>query len=222
MDNPGFFAVVPANVRYCEDLKPNAKLLYGEITALCNKDGYCWAENSYFAGLYNVSTETVSRWISQLHSFGFISVELIKSEGNKRKITIDNNVNSYRRKSQDLLTKKSIPLDKKSKSYIRINNTINNTNNREGTPLSFLEKNYPSRYEVLIMNYQSKIKDFHKAVEAVNLTIVKEQLEWVPDVIDSRCRLFFNRWVENQIRYEAPVQTTETDNQNKIYKQNRF
>ena len=71
-DNPGYFSVIPANVRYDVELCPNAKLLYGEITALCNKKGYCWATNRYFARLYQVSTVAVSTWINQLVKKGYI------------------------------------------------------------------------------------------------------------------------------------------------------
>lgn len=71
-DNPGYFSVIPANVRYDLELCPNAKLLYGEITALCNKKGYCWATNRYFARLYQVSTVAVSTWINQLVKKGYI------------------------------------------------------------------------------------------------------------------------------------------------------
>jgi len=75
--SPTYYAVIPASVRYSK-LKPNAKLLYGEITALSNKEGYCFATNRYFADLYGVTKNTVSLWVSQLNKLGFVSIELIK------------------------------------------------------------------------------------------------------------------------------------------------
>lgn len=74
---PSYYAIIPAEVRY-SNLKPNAKLLYGEITALSSKEGYCFATNNYFAKLYNVTKNTISLWVSQLNKEGFITVELIK------------------------------------------------------------------------------------------------------------------------------------------------
>ena len=75
-----YYAIIPATVRYNKDLKPNEKLLYGEITALANRYGYCYAQNRYFAELYNVSIETVSRWLSHLQKLGFIKIEIRRNE----------------------------------------------------------------------------------------------------------------------------------------------
>jgi hypothetical protein len=47
-----FCAVIPTDVRYDDRLPQGAKLLYGEITALCNMKGFCWSRNPYFANLY--------------------------------------------------------------------------------------------------------------------------------------------------------------------------
>ena len=38
-EQPGFWALIPASVRYDKELPPNAKLLYGEVTALSDKLG---------------------------------------------------------------------------------------------------------------------------------------------------------------------------------------
>ena len=53
-----YYAIIPANVRYDERLKLLSRMLYGEITALSNEKGYCWANNKYFGTLYKVSIQT--------------------------------------------------------------------------------------------------------------------------------------------------------------------
>lgn len=83
-EHRSYYAIIPANIRYDTRLMPNAKLLYGEITALCNEKGYCWASNDYFADLYNVKKETISRWVSDLEKFGYIRRSIVFKEGTKQ------------------------------------------------------------------------------------------------------------------------------------------
>lgn len=82
LEQPSYYAIIPANVRYA-DITPNAKLLYGEITALSSKNGCCSASNEYFANLYNVSKISISKWISELVKNGFIASEITYKEGSK-------------------------------------------------------------------------------------------------------------------------------------------
>lgn len=77
MENPSYFAIIPAKVRYDKNLVLGARMLYGEITALCNKEGYCWASNKYFAELYGISVGTASSWVNSLVKCGYISSEII-------------------------------------------------------------------------------------------------------------------------------------------------
>lgn len=72
---PSYYAVIPADVRYDDHLKPNAKLLYGEISALIGADGYCFAGNGYFATLYGLTERTISALISTLEDQGYISIK---------------------------------------------------------------------------------------------------------------------------------------------------
>ena len=78
-----YYAIIPANVRYDKDLSANCKLLYGEITALCNENGYCLATNEYFANLYGVSIRSITSWISTLINKGYIFSEIVYRQGSK-------------------------------------------------------------------------------------------------------------------------------------------
>ena len=132
-----YYAIIPANVRYDKDLAPNAKLLYGEITALCNEKGYCWATNQYFADLYKVSKITISRWISTLNKKGYISIDTLYREGTKELIgrhiyivntPINKNVNRYIKNDLEGVNKiVNTPINKNVKeNNTSINNTFNN------------------------------------------------------------------------------------------------
>lgn len=145
---PGYYAVIPADVRYNKKLSSGSKLLYGEITALCNKEGYCWASNSYFSELYGCVPQTISNWIQELISENFIRTENFPDRGNLRhiylnltrnqesfdfeqKTTIQNNYIVSKENGE--LSKNFIDLSKKnielSKNFISMNNTINTTSN---------------------------------------------------------------------------------------------
>ena len=80
---PTYYAIISAEVRYDKNLSANAKLLYGEITCLTNENGFCFATNKYFADLYDKSKVTISKWISELVSSGYLSTSYTYKEGSK-------------------------------------------------------------------------------------------------------------------------------------------
>lgn len=131
METPGYYAVIPASVRYDPRLKPNEKLLYGEITALSRKDGYCFATNRYFASLYRVTKETVSHWVSHLQELGYVGVDMVYTEtgavGMRRIILFPENLpGPLRKKEGPPLRKKETPPCEKTQGTI-YNNTRKNT-----------------------------------------------------------------------------------------------
>ena len=80
MEKLNYFAIMPAKVRYDENLKPMEKLIYSEITVLTNFKGYCYATNSYFAKLYGVHKNSICTWISNLVKYGYLKVEYVLKE----------------------------------------------------------------------------------------------------------------------------------------------
>jgi len=72
-EKPNYYAIIPAEVRYSKALIPNAKLLYAEITALCNMNGKCTASTEYFCRLYEVSKVSVQKWLKNLEDNNHIS-----------------------------------------------------------------------------------------------------------------------------------------------------
>lgn len=158
-EHRSYYAIIPANVRYDKRLKPNTKLLYGEITALCNERGFCWAGNEYFADLYGVNKETISRWVSDLIKFGYLNREIIYKEGTNQIINRYLRINQY-----PIDEKRNTPIDEKVKdNNTSINNTFNNTK-------EYIRELPPSK--------KSKAKPIrHKYGEYKNVLLSDEQME---------------------------------------------
>ena len=83
-EKPNYYAIIPAEVRYSKALTPNAKLLYAEITALCNMNGKCTASTEYFCRLYEVSRGAVQNWLKMLDDNGYIQRTVIYKQGTKQ------------------------------------------------------------------------------------------------------------------------------------------
>ena len=174
-EQPSYYAVIPSHVRYCEKLGYAERLLYGEITALTGKDGYCFASNKYFAELYHVTIPTISKWISHLNKYGFIKVEIIRSEKNEvleRRIFIIDNSNRN-------ITSDTYKLNNKYPSYsnseypyylddkdpINRNLKYNNINNRIDRLFNFILNNKGEIPEKMTLDQIKRLKELLQRLE---------------------------------------------------------
>ena len=167
MTKPNYYAIIPSEVRY-SNLKPNAKLLYGEITALSGKLGYCYATNNYFAELYDVSKNTISSWISDLKKLGFITV--IVERNNKKQII---------KRCIGITKKMDSPIHKKMKGN---NTSINNTSNinitKEKFILEVMTFNYPKDMLEDFINYWTEGKKKMRYQKQSTFEIKLRLLRW--------------------------------------------
>jgi DNA-binding transcriptional regulator YhcF (GntR family) len=186
MQKPNYYAIIPSEVRY-SSLKPNAKLLYGEITALSNKTGYCFASNNYFAELYNVSKNTVSRWIGDLKKLGFITIQ-IERNSNKQ-IT---------KRIIGIVQKVDTPNDIKVKdNTTRINNTSTNIYIKEKFVNEVKSFDYPEEMLEDFINYWTEGK--------------KKMRFQKQSTFEIKLRLL--RWSKNTKKWDKPKTMSKIDSQ---------
>ncbi|OTO14113.1 hypothetical protein A5882_002537 [Enterococcus sp. 4E1_DIV0656] len=158
-----YFAIIPANVRYDKKLTANAKLLYGEITALANEKGYCWAGDRYFAELYGVSKTTIQSWIKALTDNGYITKELIYREGTKEILNRYIRIVAYPTQ-ENLGTPTQENLRDNNTSF---NNTFNKTNKEEVETSS---RKYSDEHFRLASKLQNNLMDdFPKEMKKADL-----------------------------------------------------
>ena len=191
-ETPNYYAIIPANVRYA-DLKPNAKLLYGEITALSNKHGFCFASNKYFADLYKVNKNTISSWISDLKNYGFVTVK------------IERNVNNQiTKRCIGILKKMDNPIHEKLKyNNTSINTTSNNIYIKEKFLNDVMLFDYPEEMKLDFINYWTE-----KSSDRLNAKM-RYQKQATFDV-----KLRLDRWAKNSAKWDnKKTSTSKLDSQ---------
>lgn len=189
-EHRSYYAIIPANIRYDTRLMPNAKLLYGEITALCNEKGYCWASNDYFADLYNVKKETISRWVSDLEKFGYIRRSIVFKEGTKQII------NRYIFLNQEGIDEKiNTPIDEKVKDN---NTSINNTNNTNVHSVKKLRDDFEKLWKLYPRKKgkEAAFKHYKKAIKSGSSN--KEIQE---GILEYQKEIKFNQITEEYIKH---------------------
>ncbi|MDU2290788.1 MAG: conserved phage C-terminal domain-containing protein [Clostridium celatum] len=202
MAEANYYAIIPANVRYDSELSDKAKLLYGEITALTNKEGYCWASNSYFAELYGVKILCIKRNIKDLVDKGYLKSVLIydgKLVKERRlylssNIVIPNYENDYGIKKD---TRGGIKKDTRGgiKKDTDNNTSINNTSiNIYSQVIDYLNKKAETKYR----STTKKNKDLIKA--RLNEGFTKEDFI---KVIDNKVKEWANTDMQKYLRPET-------------------
>ena len=128
-DKPSFYGILPASVRYDKRVKPMARILFADITALANAKGYCNASNKTLGEWHEVAPETASRWVSNLKKTGHIEIVEIKEGKNiiERRIYPISNAAPIDKKINRVLTKTSRGYCQKDQDPIDKNVKENNT-----------------------------------------------------------------------------------------------
>ena len=208
----GYFAVIPATVLFNNELKPNEKLLYALITALSNKEGYCYASNKYLGEKLNVDPQTVSRWIGNLRKYNYLVIDIIRNEKQEiiqRKI-YPNDVPYLLNNRYPYILNNQESIDEKVKEN---NINYNNINTHTVRKEKFLENVYLYDYEYkeLVSSYgETKA---NKCIEELSLYKKSKGVEYKSDFATIK------RWVI--LRVEEVEQRQEKQSNTKK-KSNRF
>lgn len=192
---PSYYAIIPSSVRYCEELKYPERLLYGEITALTGKEGYCFATNKYFAELYHVIPGTISRWISHLENLGFVKIEIIKDERNQiieRRIYI----NDIQREFIQYTYKqnKQYPYEQFKQYPISRNAKYNNINIRIDRFFKYIIRKEGQNSERMSSNEEKELKNIIEKME-LNYTeeiiglFTKENTDKINEILKKRTNI---------------------------------
>lgn len=191
-NNIGYYAVIPATVLFNNELKPNEKLLYAIITALSNKEGFCYASNKYLGDKLGADPKTVSRWIANLRKYNYLVIDIIKNEQQEiiqRKI-YPNDVPYLSKNQYPYLLKNHYPSDEKVEENNIIYNNINTLTERKK---KFAEKVflYEYQYEDLVKLYGEE--KTHKCIIELDLYKKEKGVDYYSDY-DA-----IKRWVVKRI-----------------------
>lgn len=86
-----YYTILPASIRYNENVPDSDKVLMAEIILICSMYGHCLYDNNYFANLFGISERSIARRLSRLREHDFIEIKhikLIKNNGRMEQVRV--------------------------------------------------------------------------------------------------------------------------------------
>jgi len=228
-ENPNYYSIITADVRYSKDLSCFEKVLYSDITALTNKNGYCNASNKYFARVFSKSVSTITRAVSNLVEHGFLKNILIRDENNEiteRKLYLNSKV--------------TIPIVKNAHRGIgknahrgigkndQYNNTSINTINNEYKKNINIKKSFINLTLVGVTdcdNVQIQQKEYDKLVTEYTTQTVQTQIMQLDSYLEDHPRKYkshykaLRSWLLKAAKISKPKYETATEFNQRLLKE---
>lgn len=207
-EKPNYYAVIPANVRYDKNLKANEKILYGEISALLDKTGTCYASNNYFARLYKVDPSAISKWISNLEKNDYLEVSYIRAgkeikQRNIKVIGIDKYQERYCQKSKENKEEEYKEINKESNIFELVENNLG----RVLSPIEIdLIKNWDYDQEIIELAIKESILNNAKTLKYIDRVLFNWKQNKVETIEDAKRYLEeFSNKTKPRKKEEKPI-----------------
>lgn len=202
---PNYYSIIPANVRYDKRLTPNSKLLFAEITSLCNMNGKCFATDDYFCRLYGVSKRSIQDWLKQLEDYGYIKREIEYKEGSKEILHRYVSILPYP-SEENFTTPSEENFVDNNTNKLDINNTLTESNNNKEKEISLVEL----ISKTMLKEYATPINSILWSSAIYKVAHTEESQEAI--------RYYFENYKEFMAEKYAPKIRTSRDLEEKITK----
>ena len=225
-ENPNYYSIITADVRYSKDLSFFEKVLYSDITALSNKNGYCNASNKYFAKIFGKSVSTITRAISNLVEHGFLENVLIRDENNEitlnLKVTIPIVKNDHRGIGKN--AHRGIGKNDQYNNTSSINNINNEYKKNINTKKSFIDLGLigiPDCENVKLQQkeYDKLITDYFVETVQTQIKHLDSYLEDHPQKYKSHYKTL-RSWLLKASKTSKPKYESATEYNRRIFKKN--
>lgn len=120
------FILIPEQVYRDNRLSPRAVLLYGLVLSL-SQNGFCWANNRFFAERLGVSKDRVSRIVSELAECGFVRLSPDPDSGTRRIYPLVENAAWVGKKANTPCQEHQTPLGENANHRKYLDQNIENT-----------------------------------------------------------------------------------------------
>jgi len=200
----GFKALIIARGVWLEEkLSLQEKVFLAEIDSLDSDDMGCYANNSYFAKFFGISTRRVQQILHTLAKKGLISLEVNKAQGNARTIKIltkQVSLDPYERSCAPSRNILRGPHEIHFASHNKEENVFNNINIREYNTQEHISFSFETGSFEKITPKQIQI--WSEAYPAVDIELaIKQAAQWLlsnPKKAKSNYRRFLTNWFARQ------------------------